>query len=490
MASSIAHRHQLRLALAAVLGLAGAHASRAVRPPAAVLLCAVPALYATSYTLWLGLPIAGHSYPTLFVLSAAAFIALASGSSAWAALCLIASCAAVVASTVVGESRYSFSANVCFADAIRTAFTWDRRLHFSARLLLCWGAAAAAATAVAPASARVALALGLASLLAVEARLCVQQRRRGAPLPLSAHARVVLAAQRAAYAERGCSGFADWARLDGRLCLGDSAWRSCAPGGALTCAFLWQTNVAGLNTPPCCAAALVAATHAVCSALCSLNLPHWIDGGTLLGAVRDATRGGLVPWEDDADVGVLLPDDAPAAAAAVAALRNALAERGLMLLRTSSGNLHAFALPPRGAWARLELLRCEPFQAPRVDIVPYSAAPGSAGRRLVRKGDKGDRTDLATVGLPAALLLPTRPLLWSTGASTKAVCAPAQPEAVLRALYGAYEHPVYTFLKLQSAVNARLAVDARFGLSAQDEQASCADGDSSASYAQSDSFSE
>jgi hypothetical protein len=61
----------------------------------------------------------------------------------------------------------------------------------------------------------------------------------------------------------------------------------------------------GAMRPPCCTAHLTELTEFVHELLARHEITHWVDYGTLLGAVRDEA---FIPWDDDVDFGVLEHD--------------------------------------------------------------------------------------------------------------------------------------------------------------------------------------
>ncbi|XP_032939800.1 fukutin-related protein isoform X3 [Catharus ustulatus] len=63
----------------------------------------------------------------------------------------------------------------------------------------------------------------------------------------------------------------------------------------------------GRWTPPCCLRALRATACHVLAQLEAAGVRHWLEGGSLLGAVR---LGDIIPWDYDVDVG-LYRDDVP-----------------------------------------------------------------------------------------------------------------------------------------------------------------------------------
>ncbi|XP_046999678.1 fukutin-related protein [Schistocerca americana] len=65
--------------------------------------------------------------------------------------------------------------------------------------------------------------------------------------------------------------------------------------------YLWQ----GRWTPPCCLAGLRRTAHHVFKRLEQDGVRYWLEGGTLLGAMRS---GDILPWDYDVDIGVLRDD--------------------------------------------------------------------------------------------------------------------------------------------------------------------------------------
>ncbi len=75
---------------------------------------------------------------------------------------------------------------------------------------------------------------------------------------------------------------------------------NCGPGTE-PCQLNHVVNADGLDTPACCRRQLIRLILKTHAGLSRANMVHWLDGGTLLGAVRS---GGFLDWEDDADLTV------------------------------------------------------------------------------------------------------------------------------------------------------------------------------------------
>jgi len=132
---------------------------------------------------------------------------------------------------------------------------------------------------------------------------------------------------------------------------------------------------------------------------------HWLEGGTLLGAVR--AKGSLLAWEDDIDISVLVDDDL-----AWDKLAAGLAERGArdgyFVDRFEKSGLVTISFDPPRRWPfRWERNRLR--GEIRVDVVAYRRAISHGEPVLERRTHKGamPATEAGGYGVPPGIVLPT-----------------------------------------------------------------------------------
>ena len=235
------------------------------------------------------------------------------------------------------------------------------------------------------------------------------------------------------------------------LSAGAVRWRGC---GKMTppCPFNLYVNRLGLNTAPCCREHMKDLSHHVGAWLSAMGVVHWLEGGSLLGAVRE--NGTLLEWEDDIDISVLLSDDMT-----WDQLAAGLAERGardgyFVDLFEKEGFISiSFDAPKRWPfqWER-NRLRGEI----RADIAIYELAISDGNIVVERRSHKGamPTTESGGYGVPQEIILPTSTVAFLDGD----FACPNQSDAYLRMLYGDYEKIEYTYVDSGPA-NARARID-------------------------------
>ncbi len=202
-----------------------------------------------------------------------------------------------------------------------------------------------------------------------------------------------------------------------------------------------------VETPPCCRAHLKDLGQFLSACLTDIGAIHWIDGGTLLGPVRE--NGGLLAWEDDIDISVLLDDETTWAKLCATLSQRSAMDGYYVDIFENQGFLTVSYDRPR-AW---------PFRWERnrmrgeihLDLVGYRNATDHGEPVLERQLLKGAMpvTQSGWHGAPKETILPTSTINF-LGSD---IPCPNQPEAFLETLYGDFRSVELTYVDETAAKN-------------------------------------
>lgn len=229
-------------------------------------------------------------------------------------------------------------------------------------------------------------------------------------------------------------------------------WKGCGKGTP-ACPFNLYVNRLGLNTSPCCRDHIKDLSHYVADCLVEMGVVHWLEGGSLLGAVRE--NGGILDWEDDIDISVLLDDDITWEHLATGLAKRGARDRYFVDLFEKKGFISVSFDPPNQWPFRWDRYRQR--GEIRTDIAVYRRVINYGERVLERQSHKGamPATESGGYGVPQEIILPTSTVPFLG----RKIACPNQAEAYLRILYGDFKKIEYTYVDAVAA-KARASIDA------------------------------
>jgi hypothetical protein len=234
------------------------------------------------------------------------------------------------------------------------------------------------------------------------------------------------------------------------LSSGAVHWRGCGKE-TLPCPFNLYVNRLGLNTAPCCREHMAELCHYVAACLKDMEIVHWIDGGTLLGAVRE--YGNLIAWEDDVDISAVL-ENGMTWASLTADLASRGARDGYCVDAFEEKGFLTISYNPPWRWPFLwerNRMRGEI----RLDLVVYRHAVSEGRSTLERRIPKGvmPLTESGWFGVPKDIVLPASTIQFLGDD----IACPKQPRKYLHLVYGDFEEVVYSYVEATAAETRRLS---------------------------------
>jgi hypothetical protein len=178
---------------------------------------------------------------------------------------------------------------------------------------------------------------------------------------------------------------------------------------------------------------------------------YWLEGGTLLGAVRE--NGALLAWEDDVDISVLLDADMTWDLLTAGLVEHG-ARDGYFVDNFKSRGFVSISFDAPKVWP-LKWERNRLRGEIRVDIVIYRRATSFGAEVLERQSHKGDMpaTESGGYGVPQEILLPTSTINFLG----RTIACPNRSDSYLRILYGNFEEVEYTYVDALAAQTRRQA---------------------------------